>query len=77
MQPAPGTRVENTHQRPDPGANHKANLQADHVDQPAAQRLENGVGDLECPDDPEYCSVVIPRLSFSSGARMPSEFRVM
>ena len=77
VQPASGARVENTHQRPDPGADHKANLQANDVNQPAAQGLENGIGDLEGANDPEYCSVVIPRLSFSSGARIPKEFRVM
>ena len=68
VQPASGARVEDTHQRPDPGADHKANLQADDVNQPAAQGLENGVGDLKRADYPEYCSVVIPRLSFNSGA---------
>ena len=52
MQPASGARVKNTHQRPDPGADHKANLQADDVNQPAAQGLENGIGDLERADDP-------------------------
>lgn len=77
VQPASGTRVEDTHQRPDPGADHKADFQADNVNQPAAQGLANGVGDLERADDPEYCSVVIPRLSFSSGARIPNELRVM
>ena len=51
MQPASGPRVENTHQRPNTGADHKTNLQADDVNQPAAQGLENGVGDLESPDD--------------------------
>jgi hypothetical protein len=44
--------MENTHQRPDPGADHKANLQANDVNQPAAQRLENGIGDLKRADDP-------------------------
>ena len=52
MQPASGTRVEDTHQRPDPGADHKADFQADDVNQPAAQGLENGIGDLERTDDP-------------------------
>lgn len=52
VQPASGPRVEDTHQRPDPGADHKANLQANNVNQPAAQGLENGVGDLERADYP-------------------------
>lgn len=52
VQPASGARVENTHQRPDPGADHKANLQANDVNQPAAQGLENGIGDLEGANDP-------------------------
>ena len=51
MQPAPGTCVEDTHQRPNPGADHKANLEADNVNQPAAKGLENGIGDLERADD--------------------------
>ena len=52
VQPASGARMENTHQRPDPGADHKANLEADNVNQPAAKGLENGIGDLEGADDP-------------------------
>ena len=47
MQPASGSRMENTHQRPETRTDHKTNLQADDINQPATQRLENGVGNLE------------------------------
>jgi hypothetical protein len=44
--------MENTHQRPETRADHKANFQADDINQPATQRLENGVGNLERADYP-------------------------
>ncbi|MNR21697.1 hypothetical protein D3C85_1386110 [compost metagenome] len=52
MQPTAGSGVEDTHQRPNPGADHKANLQANYVNQPAAQGLEQGISNLEGADDP-------------------------
>ena len=52
MQPAAGTGVRDTGHRPQRGANHKAQLEPDDVDKPAAQRLEDGISQLKCADDP-------------------------
>ena len=77
MQPATGTGMSDTGNGPQGGANHKAELQADDVDKPAAQRLEKGGGPLKSADDPRILFVVMPSETFSSGAIIPRELRVM
>ena len=52
MQPASRTGMGNAGDGPQRGANHKAELEADYVDEPAAERLENGIGQLKCADYP-------------------------
>ena len=52
---------------PQGGADHKAKLQADDVDKPAAQRLENRVSQLKRADD--------PRVLFGSNAEGRFQFR--
>ena len=52
VQPATGTGMSDTGNGPQGGANHKAELQADDVDKPAAQRLEKGIGQLKSADNP-------------------------
>ena len=67
VQPATGPGVGDTGQRPQGGADHKAKLQADDVDKPAAQRLENRVSQLKRADD--------PRVLFGSNAEGRFQFR--
>ena len=52
VQPAAGPGVGDTGQRPQGGADHKPELQADDVDKPATERLENRVSQLKRADDP-------------------------
>lgn len=52
VQPASRTGMGNAGDGPQRGANHKAELEADYVDEPAAERLENGIGQLKCADYP-------------------------
>ena len=67
VQPATGPGVGDTGQRPQGGADHKPELQADDVDKPAAQRLENRVSQLKRADD--------PRVLFGSNAEGRFQFR--
>lgn len=47
LQPAAGAGVQHAYHSPNAGADQKAHLQADNVDQPAADRLKHRVGQLE------------------------------
>ena len=51
LDPASGTGVQHTHDRPDRSTDQETELQADHVDQPATQWLKNGIRRLKCRDD--------------------------
>ena len=52
VQPAASPGVGDTGQRPQGSADHKPELQADDVDKPATERLENRVSQLKRADDP-------------------------
>ncbi len=77
MQPATGTGVSDTGNGPQRGANHKAELQADDVDKPAAQRLEKGVGQLKSADNPRILFGGNAERDLQPGAIIPRELRVM
>ena len=52
VQPAPRPGMGDAGDGPQGGADHKAELEANNVDKPAAERLENGVRQLKSADDP-------------------------
>ena len=52
VQPAPRPGMGDAGDGPQGGADHKAELEANNVDKPAAERLENGVRQLKSADYP-------------------------
>ena len=52
VQPAPRAGMGDAGDGPQRGADHKAELEANDVDKPAAERLKNGIRQLKSADDP-------------------------